>query len=281
MRGAKRRDPGPPQDGFITALVRREGDTERVTVRLDSSRPLVLAASLVEREGLHVGDRLSADVQERLIREDQPFRARDAALRLLTYRDRSAKEVETRLRGAGFDPALIAPVIAWLHGLGYLDDRRFARRYVLEKARTGWGPHRIRAELARKGVDRAVVDEALAEPRGHELVGSEPGGSDPGWHEPGAAGAAQVGSGADSSGSADSDAEVAWGDASGIEAALALSRRRFGGQLISDPQGARRRLAGFLARRGYDWDTIACVERILLAEAEEQGGREAGENPVS
>lgn len=244
MRGAKRRAPKPAQDGVITALVRRRGDAERITVRLGSSPSFDLAAQLVEREGLHVGDGLPAEVQERLVCEDQPFRARETAVRLLAYRDRSAKEVEARLRSADFDPGLVAPVTSWLRDLGYLDDRRFASRYVAEKAKAGWGSQRIRAELGRKGVERTVIDEALAEQQGREAV---------------TAGAGAVGE----------------------EAALALARRRFAAQFITDPHGAGRRLTGFLARRGYDWETIARIERLLRSEAETQRADEAGGQSVS
>lgn len=250
MRGAKRRTPKPAQDGVITGLVRRRGDAERITVRLDGSPAFDLAARLVEREGLHVGDRLPAEVQERLVCEDQPFRARQTALRLLAYRDRSAKEVEARLRSAGFDPGLVAPVTSWLRDLGYLDDRRFASRYLAEKAKAGWGPQRIRAELARRGVERTVIDEVVAEQQEHEVV---------------VAGPFEDGSG-----------EAALAGAVGEEAALVLARRRFAAQFITDPQGAGRRLTGFLARRGYDWETIARIERLLRSEAETQRAEEAG-----
>jgi regulatory protein len=54
--------------------------------------------------------------------------------------------------------------------------------------------------------------------------------------------------------------------AEGMAAVTALARRRFAGQFAADPAGARRRLAGFLARRGYDWQTIATVTRALGGE---------------
>jgi regulatory protein len=58
------------------------------------------------------------------------------------------------------------------------------------------------------------------------------------------------------------------------EAVLAVARRRFGTQLLSDPEGAKRRVSGFLARRGHDWEVIARVTRVLQAEA----GRSADES---
>ncbi len=55
--------------------------------------------------------------------------------------------------------------------------------------------------------------------------------------------------------------------AEGADSLLATARRRFGAQFVSDPEGAERRLAGFLVRRGYDWDTVGRVARALRLEA--------------
>ncbi len=57
-----------------------------------------------------------------------------------------------------------------------------------------------------------------------------------------------------------------------LQQILDLVRRRFAGQLKSDPQGAAHRINGFLARRGHDWDTISAVMRALR-----QVGVDAGE----
>lgn len=61
--------------------------------------------------------------------------------------------------------------------------------------------------------------------------------------------------------------------AEGVEALIALARRRFGRQFGLDADAAERRLAGFLARRGYDWDAIGAVVRALRLEA--GGGEDA------
>ena len=45
----------------------------------------------------------------------------------------------------------------------YLDDHRFARSYVNDKARfSGWGPFKIKIELAKRKIPSSVIAEALA-----------------------------------------------------------------------------------------------------------------------
>ncbi len=65
------------------------------------------------------------------------------------------------------------------------------------------------------------------------------------------------------------------GAAEGMEALLGLVRRRFGNDFRNDPEAAARRLAGFLGRRGYDWDTIHSVTRTLSDEAGAESGLSA------
>jgi regulatory protein len=223
------RPPEPGQAGVVTSLVAKKGRSDRQVVYLDGTRLFALAVEVVERAGLRQGDTLDEKLQADLLEEDAPYRARDEALDMLATRERCAREVEERLQGAGFDGEVVASTISWLGSRGYLDDRRFALSFAEVKLRGGWGARRIRAELLRKGTDREAVEEVL---RAVVQEGTE-----------------------------------VEGVAAGVAVATALARRRFGGQFAADPAAARRRLAGFLARRGYDWETIATVTRALADES--------------
>jgi regulatory protein len=240
MRARKGAESITFRDGVITALIPRRGQVDRVDVHLDGHFALGLSSSAADHGGLRVGDPLSSEQQSRLFEQDAPYRARERALRYLGVRDRSRREVEVRLRQVGFDPAVVADTVAWLAGLEYLNDRRFATAYAAEKRRTGWAARRIRTELTGKGVERSVIEEVL---QLQEEVGS--------------AGAEEA------------------------EYALELTvRKRFASQFALDPETAERRLAGFLARRGYDWDTIGRMARTLRAEAADASAAEPGSSCV-
>jgi regulatory protein len=64
--------------------------------------------------------------------------------------------------------------------------------------------------------------------------------------------------------------------AEGVAAVVALARKRFEGQFATDPAGARRRVAGYLARRGYDWGMVATVTRVLGDEADQEDESASG-----
>ena len=47
------------------------------------------------------------------------------------------------------------------------------------------------------------------------------------------------------------------------EELLALVERRFGAKMRSEPEVARKRISGFLARRGHDWEVVAEVVKAV------------------
>jgi len=90
--------------------------------------------------------------------------ARDRALNLLSFRDRSRRELEQRLLRAGFDPGDVLEVLEGLARAGLVDDERFARAVVEQEAgRRLSGRRAVAAALASKGVDREAARLALAE----------------------------------------------------------------------------------------------------------------------
>ena len=102
---------------------------------------------------------------------DPDAEIRDAALGLLTVRARSRAELGRRLRGKGFDGTAVERCLDRLTEQGLLDDRAFALALARERlGRTPRGPKRILQELRRFGVDAAVADEALDEAMDEEDV---------------------------------------------------------------------------------------------------------------
>lgn len=90
-------------------------------------------------------------------------KARDYALLLLSYRERTEKEMAERLRRKSYPAETASALIADFKRLGLLDDERFARLYVQERARLNPRSARvIGMELARKGISREIAEKALS-----------------------------------------------------------------------------------------------------------------------
>jgi regulatory protein len=89
--------------------------------------------------------------------------AKDRALGLLAVRWRSRRELETRLRAAGFEDQQVEVALDDLQGAGLIDDRRFASE--LARARSGRrdGNRAVRSALAKAGVAPVLAEEVVAD----------------------------------------------------------------------------------------------------------------------
>jgi regulatory protein len=89
--------------------------------------------------------------------------AKDRALRLLGVRWRSSAELQQRLRLAGFPAEEIDEAIQDLERAGLVDDARFARAVVADRAgRRLAGDREIRMALRRGGVSEDIASVAMA-----------------------------------------------------------------------------------------------------------------------
>jgi regulatory protein len=223
--------------GTITGLSVRTGRSDRTIVHLDGTPAIELATTVAQLADLRVGRFLSPEALSLLEHADQPYRARSRALTLLANRDRSSREVGSRLSRLGYASDVVAGTVEWLVERGYVDDERFVERYAAEKLRGGWAIRRVRTELARQGLERELVERVLEA-------------------------------------TAEDDEGLAVRD----DVLMETLRRRFAGQLATDQKAAERRMAGFLARRGYDWGTIDRLTRRLRAEAGDADDEESSQD---
>lgn len=89
---------------------------------------------------------------------------RNYALRLITHKDRTEKELRTKLNEKGYDENTIEDEIAFLKDYGYIDDKRYAKNFTADAINLKkWGKVRIRTELLRRGVDAEITDNSIAD----------------------------------------------------------------------------------------------------------------------
>jgi regulatory protein len=90
--------------------------------------------------------------------------ALDLSYRYLGFRDRTVVEVRRHLEAKRVEPDTIEQTVAELQELDYLDDARFARRFVEDRRSLDhWGNERIERKLLSAGVAPDLIAPALAE----------------------------------------------------------------------------------------------------------------------
>ena len=200
----------------ITALVAQKHNPDRVSVYLDGEYAFGLAR--IVAAWLSVGQSLGEEKIASLKAADAQESAYLQALKLLSYRPRSAEEVRQNLEKHAFAPEAVEAAIERLQRAGLLNDAAFAQAWV--DNRTDFRPRSRRAlayELRRKGVPAELVEQSLESVDDEELA---------------------------------------------LQAASKYARRL---ESLDWPD-FRRKLAGFLGRRGFSYATADPVIRQVYAD---------------
>lgn len=132
----------------------------------DDTTERTTSAAVVKALGLEVGS--STDDQE-LLEQEREF-ARERALRVLGYRERSESELRQKLLDSGYPQQVTDAVVSRMAELGMVDDRRFAAMWVRTRISSGFGRRRIERELGSRGIDAQIVAEAFAAVDDHDEV---------------------------------------------------------------------------------------------------------------
>ncbi len=149
---------------MIVTAVERQRRRRRVNVFVDGRFALALGLELAAERDVRPGRQLTPVELEALAESEARRAALEAALRLLSYRPRSERELHERLVRKGFARAIADETLGRLRELGYLDDAAFARFWTdTRQAAQPRSRCLLRSELWRRGVPHDVAEEATAE----------------------------------------------------------------------------------------------------------------------
>jgi regulatory protein len=130
----------------------------RIDVGLDE--PVEVAAAVCPP--IAAGDRIEPARLDALREASDDYDAREAALRLLSYRARTHRELADRLARKGFAAERVARCLGALRDAGMLDDEAYAESHVRDAVRLRpRGSRRLLAELRRKGVAETTAQEVV------------------------------------------------------------------------------------------------------------------------
>jgi len=154
----------------VTKVVSQAKRRDRVSVFVDGEFAFGLSDEVAVRHGIRPGIAIDRLLLEPVNRDEAVASCKRTALRYLSYRMRSEREIRRRLAKDGASLEAIDAVLGHLREIGLVDDDVFAKAFARDATITRkWGPHRIARGLRQAGVDPEAVEHALAEVR-HQLA---------------------------------------------------------------------------------------------------------------
>lgn len=147
----------------IEVVKKSERKKGRFLVKLEDGGILRVTEDELLRFRLRAGLELDQEMLEALQASAKKSSAKAAAANMIGSRALSKKELTKRLMQKGNEEADAKAAADWLEDIGAVNDAEYAAALVRHYGGKGYGPARVREELRRRGVDRALWDDALEE----------------------------------------------------------------------------------------------------------------------
>lgn len=217
----------------ITAIEPQKNNPLRENIFLDNEFAFGISTELRFLYKLHVGDHLTTPQIEKLINKDQVTKLVEKAIKFLSYRPRSEKEVtqhllfkknprsnkpeESELELKNYQKS-VATAIEFLKKHQQINDYDFARWWVEGRRRfKKTGDQIIKQELFAKGIAKEIVTQVLDE----TAVDPE-------------------------------------------KLALEAAQKKLSSYQKLEPKEFKIKMGQYLVRKGFNWDTVSSVVDTLL-----------------
>jgi len=227
---------------IITKIEPQQRKPHRKSIYIDGEFAFGIHDEVLLKFGLRRGDHLTPEKVVEITAYEEFRSGREKALKLLNRKPRTERELRTKLLHTGYSETTCERVLAHLREARLIDDLDYARRYAQESmTRKPMGERMLKQRLRQKGIPEDAIQTVL-----REMFPSE---------------------------------------SEELRYALELARRRLerhsnlsghslqkrsSGQWQEEQTGLsqhKKRIADYLVRRGFDWETVHRVlEEIFSAD---------------
>lgn len=158
----------------ITGAEKNRKNKDRMSIYIDDR----FAFTISEEDylSLHLYDKKEiTDEELDYIKNTLNFRsAKSAAIRYLSLKLRTEKEVRQKLHGEGYDSDNVEKVVEELKTIGYINNRLYAQKYVFDRSKLKPKAKKLlKLELQSRGIPADIADEVLDDWKVDEAVVAE------------------------------------------------------------------------------------------------------------
>ena len=149
-------------NGKITQIEKQKKNSSRYSIFIEGKYAFGLDAELLAKYNLIVGQFISAKEAFDLHSEDERRKGKIAALRILSRRDHSEKELQNKLIQKGYSENTVHWVLSDLRGKQFLNDQTFAEHFAKNRLiEHPSGKRQIAYELKKKGIADWLIEQTI------------------------------------------------------------------------------------------------------------------------
>lgn len=127
---------------------------------IDYNYAFLLYRQDIKEYQLEVSKEVSSELYDRIIEETVYRRAKQKALAILKYMDRTVAELRIKLKEAYYNEDIIDQTIKYLEKYNYLNDERYASYYISARKYT-LSKRIIKSRLIQKGINNEILEKII------------------------------------------------------------------------------------------------------------------------
>lgn len=148
----------------ITSVEKNRKNKDRLSVYIDGRFSFTISEEDYISLNLYEQSEISEETLEYIKDTLNVREARAKAVRYLSLKLRTEKEVREKLLNEGYDPDCTTKVIDELKAIGYINNKLYAQKYLYDRSKLKPASRRMmRLELLSRGIEEETADEVLAD----------------------------------------------------------------------------------------------------------------------
>lgn len=135
----------------------------KYNVYLSNGEVITLDERVITENELLLKKEIDINLYNKINKESRIYELIDIAIKYISIRLRSIKEIKDYLKKKETDIELIEVAVDKLIKLGYLNDDRFTKAFIKDKLNfTSMGDYKIKMELQRLGVSYEIIENNIS-----------------------------------------------------------------------------------------------------------------------
>jgi len=152
------------KERLVTRIEVQKRNPKRRSVFIDGEFAFGLDEEVLYKSGLKKGESIPQQRIEEITEEERKKEAKDVALKFLSFRRRTEKQVKEKLKEKEFDEKIIEATIDKLKEFDLINDLEFATCWVKDRlAYKPRGKKLLKQELWKKGIKKEIIEQVTEE----------------------------------------------------------------------------------------------------------------------
>jgi regulatory protein len=147
---------------IITKIEVQKKNKNRVNIYVDEEFLLACDAELVYVYNIFKGKKVELEELKEVVNEDNYIKCKNQALRIIEKSYKTEKQIYDKLIDKGYGEKTVKRTMEFLKQYDLINDEKYVNMYIKDKV-SSQGKNRIKYDLIKKGIVESMVSEKLKE----------------------------------------------------------------------------------------------------------------------